>query len=108
MANLSPNLYFEGFNSNLARKIHDHCFGKQYARSSQQGRIQALDDIHNAGLADCHRRILAKLPIRANLVVPLLNAGRRFVGAYYVFINVLLPGIGKSLRLTLLNKSLSS
>ncbi|AFZ27029.1 PAS domain S-box/diguanylate cyclase (GGDEF) domain-containing protein [Cylindrospermum stagnale PCC 7417] len=70
----------QGFNSHLARKIHDHCFGKQYASYYQQGRIQALDDIDNAGLADCHRRILAKLQIRANLVVPLLNAGEDLWG----------------------------
>ncbi|MEE3717068.1 GAF domain-containing protein [Tumidithrix elongata RA019] len=63
----------EGFDSVLAIKIHDHCFGEQYAIHYQQGKIQAVDDIYNAGLLDCHRDVLAQFQIRANLIVPLLN-----------------------------------
>ncbi|CAN1212266.1 PAS domain S-box protein [Tumidithrix helvetica PCC 7403] len=63
----------EGFNSALEIRIHDHCFGEQYAIHYQQGRIQAVDDIYNAGLQDCHRDVLAQFQIRANLIVPLLN-----------------------------------
>ncbi|NMF57609.1 PAS domain-containing protein [Pseudanabaena yagii] len=63
-----------GFNSAIAAKIHDHCFGQKYSASYAQGRIQAVHDIYNAGLQDCHVQVLAQFQIRANLVVPLLNA----------------------------------
>ncbi|WP_052128741.1 GAF domain-containing protein [Neosynechococcus sphagnicola] len=62
-----------GFDSVLEIRIHDHCFGEQYAVYYQQGRIQAIDDIETAGLLDCHRDVLARFQIRANLIVPLLN-----------------------------------
>ncbi|MDD1416001.1 GAF domain-containing protein, partial [Dolichospermum sp. ST_con] len=62
-----------GFKSALETKIHDHCFGEQYAIYYQQGRIQVVDDIDNAGLIDCHHDVLAQFQIRANLVVPLLQ-----------------------------------
>ena len=62
-----------GFKSALAAKIHDHCFGDQYAIYYQQGRIQVVDNIDNAGLLDCHHDVLAQFQIRANLVVPLLQ-----------------------------------
>jgi GAF domain-containing protein len=62
-----------GFNSMLAVKIHDHCFGERYAPDYHKGRIQAVADIYNAGLSDCHIQLLEKFQIRANLVMPLLK-----------------------------------
>ncbi|BAY24832.1 GAF sensor signal transduction histidine kinase [Calothrix sp. NIES-2100] len=62
------------FPSAMAQKIHDHCFGEQFAVAYQQGRIQAAADIHNYGLSDCHIEVLAQFQIRANLVVPLLQS----------------------------------
>ncbi len=44
------------FVSAKAQKLHDHCFATHY----QQGRVQAVADIHNAGLSDCHIQILAQ------------------------------------------------
>lgn len=61
-----------GFDSALAAKIYDHCFGQDYASHYAEGRIQAVADIHNAGLKDCHVEVLSRFQIRANLVVPLL------------------------------------
>lgn len=61
------------FPSAIGQKIHDHCFGQQFAVHYQQGRIQAVADIHNHGLSDCHRQILSQFQVRANLVVPLLQ-----------------------------------
>ena len=60
------------FDSTLSVAIHDHCFGQDYACHYAAGRIQAIADIHNAGLKDCHVEVLARFQIRANLVVPLL------------------------------------
>ncbi len=60
-----------GWDSALALKVYDHCFGKQFAASYQQGRVQAVADIYKAGLSDCHLAILSKFQIQANLIVPL-------------------------------------
>jgi light-regulated signal transduction histidine kinase (bacteriophytochrome) len=61
------------FPSAMAQKVHDHCFGDQFAIHYQQGRVQAVADIHNAGLSDCHIRVLSQFHIQANLIVPLLQ-----------------------------------
>ncbi|PSB22304.1 hypothetical protein C7B76_04565 [filamentous cyanobacterium CCP2] len=65
-----------GFHSALNARVHDHCFGEQYAVHYQAGRIQAISDIHQAGLRDCHVDILRRFQIRANLVVPLRPENR--------------------------------
>ncbi|NJO40448.1 MAG: GAF domain-containing sensor histidine kinase [Cyanobacteria bacterium CRU_2_1] len=62
-----------GFHSALAARIHDHCFGEQYAVHYQKGKIQAVADIYHAGLNDCHVDVLRRFQIRANLVAPLLQ-----------------------------------
>jgi light-regulated signal transduction histidine kinase (bacteriophytochrome) len=61
------------FPSAIAHKIHDHCFGDQFAVHYQQGRMQVVADINHAGLSDCHIQILAHFQVQANLVVPLLQ-----------------------------------
>jgi GAF domain-containing protein len=61
------------YDSALAAKIHDHCFGEQYAIHYARGRIQSVADIHNAGLKECHVEVLSRFQIRANLIVPLLQ-----------------------------------
>ena len=62
-----------GYMVTLGNKFYDHCFGKDYAPQYRQGRIQAVADIQNAGLSDCHIEQLAEFQIRANLIVPLMN-----------------------------------
>ncbi len=57
----------------LATKVYDHCFGERFAPLYHQGRVQAIADIDDAGLSDCHREILGRFQVRANLVVPLLK-----------------------------------
>jgi GAF domain-containing protein len=61
------------FPSAMEQKIHDHCFGDQFAVHYQMGRAQVVTDIHNAGMSDCHIKILSQFQVRANLVVPLLQ-----------------------------------
>ena len=58
------------FPSAMVQKVHDHCFGDQFAVHYQQGRVQAVADIYAAGLSDCHIEILARFQVRANLIVP--------------------------------------
>lgn len=62
-----------GLHSALDTPVHDHCFGEKHAIHYQNGTIQAVSDIYNAGLQDCHIDILRRFQIRANLVVPLLQ-----------------------------------
>ncbi len=61
------------FSSALAARVKDHCFGDRYADAYQNGRIQAIDDIYEAGLSECHIEILSQFQVRANLLVPLLQ-----------------------------------
>jgi light-regulated signal transduction histidine kinase (bacteriophytochrome) len=63
----------DAFPSAMAQKVHDHCFGDQFAMHYQKGRVQAVADIYQAGLSDCHIKILAQFQVRANLIVPLLQ-----------------------------------
>ena len=61
------------FDSAMAAKVRDRCFGKRSAIDYCQGHVFAVDDIYNAQLSDCHIAILSRFQIRANLVVPLLK-----------------------------------
>ena len=61
------------WSSALAEKVYDYCFGEQFAMHYQEGKVQAVADIYNADLTNCHVDILAKFQVRANLIVPLLK-----------------------------------
>ncbi|MGI0483881.1 PAS domain S-box protein [Pantanalinema rosaneae CENA516] len=59
----------------LGRRIIDTCFMQERCLNPyQQGRIQAVSDIHRADLPECYMRMLAQFQVRANLVVPILQA----------------------------------
>ena len=62
-----------GYPSILNINIHEHCFGQDFASLYAQGRVQAIVDIHDGTLKNCHTEFLAQFQIRANLVVPLLK-----------------------------------
>jgi PAS domain S-box-containing protein len=59
------------YSPSLGTKVHDHCFGEQFAANYAKGYVQAVSDIYKARLSPCHLRILKRFQIRANLVVPL-------------------------------------
>ncbi|MFM9265133.1 GAF domain-containing protein [Tychonema sp. BBK16] len=59
--------------SAIAEKVYDYCFGEKFSLHYKEGKVQAVTDIHNANLSDCHVDILAKFQVRANLIVPLLK-----------------------------------
>jgi GAF domain-containing protein len=58
--------------SALRSQVYDYCFGERFASQYVEGRVQAVADIHEAGLSGCHVEILAKFQVRANLAVPVL------------------------------------
>ena len=60
--------------SALFVKIRDRCFGVDYASDYTQGKIQAIADIYQANISDCHLKILAQFQVRANLIIPLFKS----------------------------------
>jgi PAS domain S-box-containing protein len=64
-----------GYLSAIANPVKDTCFGENYAPYYQEGRVQAVNDIYDAGLSRCHIDVLAHFQIRANLIVPLRVRG---------------------------------
>lgn len=76
-SNLSGTVVVEsvaaGWQSALNNTIQDNCFGKDYAQSYKEGRIQVTQDIYTAGFTQCHIDILVLFDIRACLVVPILQ-----------------------------------
>ncbi len=61
------------YSPSLGAKVHDRCFGEQFAANYEKGYVQAVTDIYKAGLSPCHLSILKRFQIQANLVVPLLQ-----------------------------------
>ena len=53
--------------------IDDRHFAEGYIQLYKQGRVQAIDDIETANLTQCHRDLLARFQVRANLVVPIVH-----------------------------------
>lgn len=62
-----------GYVSALAVKVTDNCFSTEMAEQYRKGRFCAINDIYQAGLANCYIDILSQFQVRANLVVPLLK-----------------------------------
>lgn len=60
----------------LGDVIHDHCFSQNFVDQYQNGRIQALGNIHTAKLHPCHKELLQYYDVQANLVVPIVVAGK--------------------------------
>lgn len=55
----------------LSTSYHDPCFGENYIELFRQGLVTNKPDIHDGSIAPCHVELLARLQVRANLVVPI-------------------------------------
>ncbi|MEC4817127.1 MAG: PAS domain-containing protein [Scytonema sp. PMC 1069.18] len=55
-------------------QIQDTCFQRGAGADYRQGKKRAIDDIYQAGLTNCHLRLLEQFEVKANLVVPILVA----------------------------------
>nr|WP_293107521.1 GAF domain-containing protein [Okeania sp. SIO2F4] len=53
-------------------EIADPCFADRYVQSYQQGRVQATENIYEAGLTDCYIGQLEPFEVKANLVAPIV------------------------------------
>ncbi len=56
----------------LNAQVIDTCFQDNGGEDYQLGRIFAVEDIYTANLTPCHRQLLERFQVRANLVVPII------------------------------------
>jgi two-component system, sensor histidine kinase and response regulator len=63
------------FSSALAARVEDPCFGNQkQAQKYRDGHVGQITDVLALNLDPCYLEILTRFEVRANLVVPLLQA----------------------------------
>lgn len=61
-----------GWTAALGANLNDPCFRERYIEPYQKGRVRAITNIYEAGLAECHIKQLEKFEVQANLVAPIL------------------------------------
>lgn len=61
-----------GYRSALHETVEDHCFAHHRSPYYQPGYIFTINDLSKVTLLDCHRRILERFQVKANMVAPLL------------------------------------
>jgi methyl-accepting chemotaxis protein PixJ len=62
----------------LRARIKDPCFAQNYVAKYQNGRIQAIDNIYEAQLTDCHLEQLEPFAVKASVIVPILQNKQLF------------------------------
>ncbi|MEH1934797.1 MAG: GAF domain-containing protein [Nostoc sp.] len=67
-----------GYPKVLRSKIHDPCFTQGYVEKYQSGRVVAINNIYESGLADCHINLLESFAVKANLVAPIIKDEQLF------------------------------
>ncbi|BAY74948.1 putative GAF sensor protein [Nostoc linckia NIES-25] len=67
-----------GYPKVLRSEIEDPCFGNGYVQKYQSGRVQATNNIYQAGLTDCHINLLESFGVKANLVAPIIKDEQLF------------------------------
>ncbi|MBW4632434.1 MAG: GAF domain-containing protein [Iphinoe sp. HA4291-MV1] len=67
-----------GFPKALRAEIKDSCFAKGYVEKYQDGRVQATNNIYEAGLNACYIKQLEHFAVKANLVAPILKDNQLF------------------------------
>lgn len=67
-----------GISKALWAEIRDPCFAENYVEKYRAGRIQAINNIYEAGLTPCHLAQLEPFQVKANLVVPILREEKLF------------------------------
>jgi twitching motility protein PilJ len=54
-------------------RFEDPCFRDRYVEQYRNGRINATNNIYEAGLTECHIKTLEKYSVKANLVAPIVR-----------------------------------
>ncbi|MEG3938311.1 PAS domain S-box protein [Microcoleus sp. S36b_A3] len=52
----------------------DGCFKERFVEVYQQGYIRSMEDIYRENLTECHMKFLEGFEVKANLIVPILQA----------------------------------
>lgn len=66
----------DGNHSNLGKVVLDPCFdAPNWIDAYRQGQTHVVEDIYAHEMADCHRKLLEGLNIRAQIVVPIIQNG---------------------------------
>ena len=60
------------FPTALGAEINDPCFGEGFAEQYRQGKIRAIANIYQAGLQDCHLKMLESFAVIAGLITPVV------------------------------------
>ncbi|WOD37655.1 GAF domain-containing protein [Nodosilinea sp. E11] len=68
-----------GWPAALEDKVFDPCFKEKFIEQYRQGRVQAVANIAESGLTECHLRQLEKYDVKANLVAPIV-IGEKLMG----------------------------
>lgn len=63
------------YDSAIAVRVRDKCFGEEYSDHYQKGRIQIVSNIYKAKLSECHIKFLEQFQIKAQIVLPLTQRG---------------------------------
>ena len=69
-----------GYARILGLTITDKCFESGYLEKYQKGRVRAITDVRNSGMALCHVETLENIQVKANLVVPLIKQDSSLLG----------------------------
>ena len=56
----------------LGEHFEDDCFRQEYLQQYRQGRIRGVENVATSTLPSCHKALLARIQVQANLVLPLL------------------------------------
>lgn len=67
-----------GFPKALHARIKDPCFAEGYVEQYRTGRVQATNNIYQAGLTECYLKQLEPFAVKANLVAPILKGDHLF------------------------------
>ncbi|MGL5939355.1 MAG: methyl-accepting chemotaxis protein [Waterburya sp.] len=62
--------------SALNAEINDPCFAEGYAEKYQRGEVKAIANIYQAGLNDCHLKMLEPFAVVASLIAPVVISER--------------------------------
>ncbi|MBE8967467.1 GAF domain-containing protein [Nostocales cyanobacterium LEGE 12452] len=61
------------FDSALAVKVQDYCFGDQYAPQYRQGEVQVISDVNSVGSKVPHLDVIERFQVKAQIIVPLME-----------------------------------
>ncbi|BAZ30417.1 GAF sensor signal transduction histidine kinase [Cylindrospermum sp. NIES-4074] len=61
------------FDSALAVKVQDYCFGDQYAPQYRLGQVQVISDVNSVGSKVPHLEVIERFQVKAQIVVPLME-----------------------------------